>query len=31
MAKAKKTIAKIIESLGDKHTNRDQFVYRASQ
>jgi hypothetical protein len=31
MAKAEKAMAKIIESLGDEYTNRDQFAYRASQ
>ena len=31
MAKAEKIIAKIAGSLGDKHTNRDQFAYGASQ
>ena len=31
MAEAEKAIAKIVGSLGDEHTNRDQFAYRASQ
>ena len=31
MAEAKKTMAKIVKSLSDEHTNRDQFAYGASQ
>ena len=31
MAEVKKIMAKIAGSLGDEHTNRDQFAYRASQ
>ena len=31
MAEAEKTMAKIAGSLGDEHTNRDQFAYKASQ
>jgi hypothetical protein len=31
IVKAEKAMAKIVGSLGDKHTNRDQFAYRASQ
>ena len=31
MAEAEKAIAKIVRSLGDKYTNRDQFAYGASQ
>ena len=31
IAKVKKAMAKIAGSFSDKHTNRDQFAYRASQ
>ena len=31
MVEAEKTMAKIAGSLGNKHTNRDQVAYRASQ
>jgi DNA polymerase III delta prime subunit len=31
IAEAEKAIAKIIGFLSDKYTNRDQFVYGASQ
>jgi hypothetical protein len=31
IAKIEKAIAKIAGSLNNKHTNRDQFAYRASQ
>ena len=31
IAEVEKTIAKITGSFSNKHTNRDQFAYRASQ
>ena len=31
MVEAEKIITKIIRSLSDKHTNKDQFANRASQ
>ena len=31
IAEAEKAMAKIAGSLGNKHTNRDQFAYKASQ
>ena len=31
IAEAEKAMAKITGSLSDKHTNKDQFAYRASQ
>ena len=31
MGEAEKTIAEILGALGDKHANRDQSAYKASQ
>ena len=31
MVKAEKAIAKIVKFFNNKHTNKDQFAYRASQ